>query len=470
MSKQLPRTISAWQLMNFLRPGSSSSSTTTTPTPDITSELHLTKTRRMPSIIRPDQILIKVKAASLNPVDSLLIYGYGSSSFNLLRRFTSPCGCFGVPNIENTMTSENNSGFPFTPGRDFAGEIVDIGPEVKSSNRTNNIKISIGTNVAGATWPFLSSTGSGALAEYIICPAEYVAPLPKNVSYLHAAALGYAGLTAWSALVDTGGIRPVRQRMSQTTRTPSQLLSNNLILITGATGGVGFIAAQLAKLWGWRVHVTCPGDDKALALMKSLEVEEVFPYPTKIPNTLKYDLILDCIRPEYINTATPFSPSSSSPSSSASSTSSSSSTNKQSSNTLLNNILPYIPPTLSYLNTSSNQSRYIMLNPSLLHLTDYWGPFLGTGLAFTQLISTKLAATFSVKAGDSITSLNNCNIIRWAFFKPNRKALQAMLTLLSNGELIIPIDTVYNFMDVPKAFNRLYAKGVRGKLVIEMNK
>ncbi|VDQ17317.1 unnamed protein product, partial [Trichobilharzia regenti] len=161
----------------------------------------------------------------------------------------------------------------------------------------------------------------------------------------------------------------------------------------------------------------------------------VFPYPTKIPNTLKYDLILDCIRPEYINTATPFSPSSSSPSSSASSTSSSSSANKQSSNTLLNNILPYIPPTLSYLNTSSSQSRYIMLNPSLLHLTDYWGPFLGTGLAFTQLIT-----------------------------------LQAMLTLLSNGELIIPIDTVYNFIDVPKAFNRLYAKGVRGKLVIEMNK
>ncbi|CAH8863799.1 unnamed protein product [Trichobilharzia szidati] len=459
MSKQLPRTISAWQLMNFLRPGSSPSSTTA----DITSELHLTKTRRMPSIVRPDQILIKVKAASLNPVDSLLIYGYGSSSFNLLRRFTSTCGCLGVPNIENTMTSEN-SGFPFTPGRDFAGEIVDIGPDVNSSNLT------IGTNVAGATWPFLSSTGSGALAEYITCPADYVAPLPRNVSYVQAAALGYAGLTAWSALVDTGGIRPVIRRMSQTTPTPvSTSLSNNLILITGATGGVGFIAAQLAKLWGWRVHVTCPGDDKALALMKSLQVEEIFPYPTEIPNTLKYDLILDCIRPEYINTATPFSPSSPS---SASSTSSSSTANKQSSNTLLNNILPYIPPTLAYLNTSSNQSRYIMLNPALLHLTDYWGPFLGTGLAFTQLISTKLAATFSVKVDNSsnITALNNCNLIRWAFFKPNRNALQVMLTLLSNGQLIIPIDTVYSFTDVPKAFNRLYAKGVRGKLVIEMNK
>ncbi|CAH8583597.1 unnamed protein product [Heterobilharzia americana] len=453
MAQQLPKTISAWQLMNFLRPG----------TIDITSELHLTKTRRMPSIMSPDQLLIKVKAASLNPVDSLLIYGYGSSSFNLLRRLTSSYGYFGVPDIENTIISES-SGFPFTPGRDFSGQIVDMGPEVAASNlTTSESKLCIGTNVAGATWPFLSSTGSGALAEYIVCPANYVTPLPSNVSFITAAAIGYAGLTAWSALVDYGGVQPILKTYSnRASLLNNTSTTNNLILIIGATGGVGFIAAQLAKLWGWRVHITCPSDDKALTLMKSLQIEEIFPHPAKIPSLMKYDLIIDCVRPDYINTDTPFS-------SSTTNTTTYTSSNKQSSQyTFLNTLVPYLPPMLSYLNASSSKSRYVMLNPSLLHLTDYWGPFLGTGLALTQIISTRIAAIFSVKT-DNVVSLTNCDIIRWAFFKPNNKALHYLLNLVASKQLIIPIDTVYNFSQVPDAFNRLYTKGVRGKLVVKMN-
>ncbi|KAK4468736.1 hypothetical protein MN116_007912 [Schistosoma mekongi] len=424
MKLKLPKTISAWQMMNFLRPG----------VVDIRSELHLTKTRRMPSITRPDQLLIKVKAVSLNPVDSLLIYGYGSSSFNLLRRFASNCEYLGIPDI---ATAEN-ADFPFTPGRDFSGQIIDIGPEVASSSNSSSKKLIIGTNVAGATWPFLSTTGSGSLAEYIICPASYVASVPSNVPFITAAALGYAGLTAWSALVDSGGVKPV----NKSTSPPS-------ILITGATGGVGFIAAQLAKLWGWKVHVTCPGDEKAFDLMNSLQVDQVFPYPTKIPTTEKYDLILDCVRPDYLNVKTP--------------SSSSTSNTYLEQSPLFNNLLPQLPSMLTYLNTSSSYARYLVLNPTLLYLTDYWGPFLGIGIGFSQLLSTNIAATFSLN-----TFTRNVNPIRWVFFKPNSKALQYMLNLISNKQLTIPIDTVYKFSDVPDAFNRLYSKGKRGKLVIEV--
>ncbi|CAH8539894.1 unnamed protein product [Schistosoma turkestanicum] len=431
--------------MRFLPPGSV----------NIASELHLTKTRRMPSITRPDQVLIKVKAASLNPVDSLLVYGYGSTSFNLLRRFASNYGCFGLP--DNATTE--NANFPFTPGRDFAGEIVDIGSEVASSRsigKSNN-KLSIGTHVAGATWPFLSTTGSGSLAEYIVCPANYVTPLPSNVSFTSAAALAYAGLTAWSALVDCGGINPSSSSSSS---------SDYSILITGATGGVGFIAAQLAKLWGWKVHVTCPNDKKALDLMNILQIDEIFPHPTKIPTTLKYDLILDCVRPDYLKTST----------TSSSSSSSSSSTDGKQCSLLIDHLTPQLPSMLTYLNNSSTHgSHYMMLNPPLLYLTDYWGPFIGSGLAYSQLFYSNLTTTFSStttsssSSNSSIISSNRRNKICWVFFKPNNKALNYLLQLLSNQQLIIPIDTIYQFDQVTDAFNRMYARGVRGKLVIEMN-
>ncbi|CAH8621167.1 unnamed protein product [Schistosoma rodhaini] len=432
MKPKLPKTISAWQLMSFLPPGAV----------DITSELHFTKTRRMPNITRPDQLLIKVKAASLNPVDSLLVYGYGSSSFHSLRRFTSKYGCFGLPDA----TTAENADFPFTPGRDFSGQIVDIGSKVALSNLTKGNKLIIGTNVAGATWPFLSSTGSGSLAEYIVCPADYVAPLPSNVSFISAAALGYAGLTAWSALVDAGGINPAIKS------SPSAYS----ILITGATGGVGMIAAQLAKLWGWRVHVTCPSDKKALDLMNLLQVDEIFPHPTNIQTTTKYDLILDCIRPDYFNTTT------------SSSTSSSSNTPLKQCN-LSDCLLPQLPSMLSYLNTSSSRARYIMLNPPLLYLNDHYGPLVGSGIACSHFLYSNIAAVFSSNSVNGNIFTPNWKKIRWVFFKPNSNVLDYLLNLVSSQQLVIPVDTVYNFSHVPDAFNRLYTKGKRGKIVIEVN-
>lgn len=425
---QLPKTISAWQSLSYLRNGLA----------NLDHELHFTSTRLLPAITRPDHVLVKVEAASLNPVDLLLLKGYGSSTFPFVRRVLSNFGWYGVPNQEYLMSS-GVSDFPLTPGRDFAGYVVDLGPAVQLS-KLRGFQFEIGDKVVGATWPFLSSSGSGSFAEYLVCPFSYIAQLPERVTFLQGAALSYAGLTAWSGLVDAGGLRP---KYNGTNRT-----SAPLILIVGATGGVGLIASQLAKIWSARVHVICPGDSKAIALMKDLDVEEVIVYPDKPPITIQYDIILDCVRPDYL---TP------------------SSNDQFTDNSWLNvskwtdyciDVKPRLPEHFANLRPGSS-SRYVCLNSPLLHLNDRLGPFLGTTTALTQLAGSNLLAMLNQKH-------LGWRPFQWAFFKASGERLDNLLKLCSSGQLHVPIDTVYSFDEVLTAFNRLQSGGVRGKLVIDM--
>ncbi|VDP83203.1 unnamed protein product [Echinostoma caproni] len=199
---KLPSHMQAWQCLRFLDPSSR----------DVTQELHLTTTRRLPTLTRPDHVLVKVEWASINPIDLMNLYGYGS---------TISC---------------DSSQFPWTPGRDFTGTIV-----------RSYTRVVPGQQIVGVTWPFLSR-----FAQFVVCPAAYTAELPPNVNSEQAAAIGYSGLTAWSALVTAP-----------------------MVLVTGATGGVGLVAAQLAKLSGACVHVTCPSDKRAIDMMRQLEVDDV---------------------------------------------------------------------------------------------------------------------------------------------------------------------------------------------------
>lgn len=231
-------------------------------------ELHLTKTRRMPSLTRTDHVLLKVKAVSLNPIDLLMLRGYGVSSFNFVRRFGSDLGIFGLSNSDN-ISEFGTHGLPMTPGRDFAGEVVDFGPSV-AHNQINEKRFGIGSRVAGSTWPFLSSMGSGSLAQYILCPVRYLAPIPTNVDFTQATILGFAGLTAWSSLVSIGKLKP-----KSIDEIKIDLKCGPRILITGASGAVGMIAAQLCKLWGVYVDVTCPSDEQAISCLKNLNVDNV---------------------------------------------------------------------------------------------------------------------------------------------------------------------------------------------------
>lgn len=141
----------------------------------------------------PGEVLVKVRAASVNFPDLLMTRG----EYQL------------------------RPPLPFTPGLDFAGEVVGTGQAV----------------VGGARL--------GALAEYVAVPAAALKPKPQRLSFAQAAAYGAAYLTAYVALVRRARLRP-----------------GEWVLVHGAAGGVGLAAVDLARVLGARVIAASASDDK----------------------------------------------------------------------------------------------------------------------------------------------------------------------------------------------------------------
>lgn len=115
---------------------------------------------------------------------------------------------------------------------------------------------------------------------------------------------------------------------------------------------------------------------------------------------------------------------------------------------------------LDLLNSSSN-SRYIVLNPPLLSLTDQWGPILGSCLAINQFGTSCLSRAWTNRRFDM-------GKLRWAFFKPDGKVLSYLLSLTSQGLLNVPIHKIFTFDEVIEAFQCLDQEMVRGKIVIKV--
>jgi NADPH:quinone reductase-like Zn-dependent oxidoreductase len=169
----------------------------------------------------PHQVLIRIRAASLNYRDHMVVTG----------RYFTP--------VER----------PTIPLSDGAGEVVAIGPEVK--------RFKTGDRVAGTffqVWkegppafraPALGVPLDGMLAEYAVLHEDGVVAVPSGLSFEEAAALPCAGVTAWNALMAAG--RPVR--------------SGDTVLCLG-TGGVSTLAMQFARSAGARVIVTSSSDAK----------------------------------------------------------------------------------------------------------------------------------------------------------------------------------------------------------------
>ncbi|MFI7545824.1 NADP-dependent oxidoreductase [Actinoplanes sp. NPDC049599] len=138
------------------------------------------------------QVLIRVAATSFNGVDGNIRGGFMQGP------------------IPVTL--------PHTPGIDVSGTVAALGEGVSGAE--------IGDRVVG----FLPMTADGAAAEYVVAPAEILAPAPTSVPLADAAALPIVGLTAWQALFDH-----------------AQLAAGQRVLINGAGGAVGGYAVQLAK-------------------------------------------------------------------------------------------------------------------------------------------------------------------------------------------------------------------------------
>ncbi|XP_062020088.1 chloroplast envelope quinone oxidoreductase homolog [Rosa rugosa] len=195
-----------------------------------------------------DEVLVKLEAASLNPADWKIQKG--------------------------TLRPLVPRKFPFIPGFDVAGEIVEVGERVK--------KFKAGDKVVAV----LHLLDGGGLAEFATASEKLTVARPQEVSAAEGAGLPTCGLTAHQALTQAGEIE-----LDGT----GQLKS---ILITGASGGVGHYAVQLAKLANAHVTVTCGA--RNIEFVKRLGADEVLDYSTpdgaalRSPSGRKYDVVIHC--------------------------------------------------------------------------------------------------------------------------------------------------------------------------------
>ncbi|HVR91229.1 MAG TPA: NADPH:quinone oxidoreductase family protein [Novosphingobium sp.] len=150
---------------------------------------------------KPDQVLVRVRAVSLNYPDLLMTRG----DYQL------------------------KPPLPFTPGMDVAGEVIAADPDSGFAP---------GDGVMGGA-------GLGGMAELVALDASGVRPIPPQLDFARAAAFGAAYHTAWVALVELGQLQP-----------------GQWVLVHGATGGVGLAAADLAKALGAKVIVTSGSAEK----------------------------------------------------------------------------------------------------------------------------------------------------------------------------------------------------------------
>jgi NADPH:quinone reductase-like Zn-dependent oxidoreductase len=169
------------------------------------------------------EVKVRVHAASLNPVDWKIRAGH----VRFLPMFRSP---------------------PRTLGCDFAGEIVGVGG--------GPISHYAGERVFGALFPF---GRDGTLAEYVVAGPGRLATIPDSVSYEQAAALPTAGGTAHQALADE-----------------ARLVAGQRVLITGAAGGVGHFAVQIAKHIGAHVVAVCSAGN--VEFVRGLGADEMIDY------------------------------------------------------------------------------------------------------------------------------------------------------------------------------------------------
>jgi len=188
-----------------------------------------------------DQILVKVRAASINPYDWHFVEG--------------------TPYIMRMMGVGLRKPKDIQLGVDFAGTVEAVGKNVT--------QFKPGDDVFGGR--------GGAFAEYVCRRAEgAVALKPANLTFEQAASVNIAGITALQALRDKGNVQPGQK-----------------VLINGASGGVGTFAVQIAKSFGAAVTGVC--STRNVDLVRSLGADHVIDYTKEdfAKGTERYDVILD---------------------------------------------------------------------------------------------------------------------------------------------------------------------------------
>jgi len=190
------------------------------------------------------EVLIKVFAAGVNPIDWKIREGYLAEI------------------IPHTL--------PLTLGWDFAGEIASLGKNVG--------KWSIGD----AVYARPDFSNNGAYAEYIVVSEDEIAAKPKTLSWKKSAAVPLVTLTAWQALKDIGAVK-----------------QGDRVLIHAGAGGVGIAAIQLAKQVGAIVYTT--SSSKNIEFLKELGADEVIDYTQEDFSKLEnLDIVFDTMGGEVL--------------------------------------------------------------------------------------------------------------------------------------------------------------------------
>lgn len=190
-----------------------------------------------------DEVLVRVRATSVNPYD-----------WHFMR---------GQPYVARLMPGGVGLRRPAVTilGCDMAGQVEAVGRNVTGFGP--------GDDVFGLL-------RQGGFAEYVSVPESLLAPKPKNLSYEQAAAVPMAAVTALVGLSDEGRLR-----------------AGQKVLVNGASGGIGTFAVQLARAYGAKVAGVC--GTRNVDLVRSIGADEVIDYRTEdfTRSGQRYDLLLD---------------------------------------------------------------------------------------------------------------------------------------------------------------------------------
>lgn len=188
----------------------------------------------------PNEVLVRVRATSINPID----WKQASGKYRPI------------------LTAS----FPFIAGYDLAGEIEALGPGVTGFAKGQRVHTR------------LSGRNGGASATLVNAGLDVLCPMPEGMDFEQAAGLPLAGMTALQGLRDVGG-----------------LSASKRVLVVGASGGVGHFAVQIAKTMG--AHVTGVCSERNAALVRRLGADATVDYTKQhaYAGVEPFDLVLDCV-------------------------------------------------------------------------------------------------------------------------------------------------------------------------------
>jgi len=180
-----------------------------------------------PNISEPNQVLVQVFAAGVNPIDTKL--------------------------RANGMFFSD--AYPAALGCDGAGVVEAVGADVTEFSAGDAVYYCY-----GGLGQQQQGQSQGNYAEYIVVPSEFLAAKPESLGYLQAAAAPLVLITAWEALFDRAGLQ-----------------SGQKVFVHAGAGGVGHVAIQLAKIAGCEVATTVSSDEKA-DFVRGLGADKVIDY------------------------------------------------------------------------------------------------------------------------------------------------------------------------------------------------